>query len=477
MIPFRSINFGLCAGEEEASQFPNLLEKGFFDSQGIIQQLLDGPKFLVLGYKGSGKSLIGEKVYQIADEKHNWFCQIHRLGDFPFKAFGRILPDRQVENNNHVVAWEGVLLLSLLATLSENQLYINRLDSIEQTCLCELRKAGLLPSENLRQLVSEVTNRRFKVELPHILSAEESRRSDYIWCFNNLITMVKRMLSKLAQEERSFVIIDGLDELLTLNNSQSQILSGLLHASEQLNSYFLKQRKRIKVILLWRTDLFDEMEDSNKNKTRRDSAIVLDWYHDPKAPEDCMLVKLVNLRAKLADPSVDNLFSEHFNEYCGNETVVHYLLDRTRHTPRDFIQLLKEIQAASGEKTGKLDYATIQTGIRNYSKNYLFPEIKDELAKRVLSDSANVVWSALQQNREAEINTERLLEKCERELTATETLKILNAMFTAGAIGNKIEKRNSAARYIFSFRNRSDSYSTEHTTIIHKGLRSAFSIG
>ena len=158
------------------------------------------------------------------------------------------------------------------------------------------------------------------------------------------------------------------------------------------------------------------MVDPNKNKICQDSSILLDWYHDPRAPEECMLVKLANLRANLSDSSVSNIFSSYFPEYIGNEKAAHYLLDRTRHSPRDFIQLLKEIQKASVVGRGLIDYSTIQAGILN------------------------------------------------------------NALFTAGAIGNKIAKRNTAVRYIFSFRNRKDSYSTEHATIIHKGLHSAFSI-
>lgn len=477
MIPFHAINFGLSAGEDEASRYPTLLKKGFFDSQGIIAQLLDEPKFLVLGYKGSGKSLIGEKLFQMAQDRHDWFCRKYKLVDFPFKAFGKILPDRQVENNNNIVAWEGVLLLSLLKTIEENQRFEACLEPSDRAWLADLRKAGLLPSDNLRQLVYEVTKTRFKVGLTSVFSAESSRASDYTWCFSNLIEKAKNVLLNIQSSERVFIIIDGLDELLTLKSSQSVVLSGLLRAAALLNSDFYSKQRFVKVILLWRTDLFDEMDDPNKNKIRRDSSILLDWYHDPSAPEESMLVKLANLRAKIADSSVVNIFSEYFDEHIGKETVVHYLLDRTRHTPRDFIQLLKEIQNASRTNPGKIGYTTIQTGIRNYSNNYLFPEIKDELANRFPPDSVKVVWCALQRNREVEINTENLLEKCEGQLTETETVKILNAMFMAGAIGNKIERRNSEPRYIFSFRNRNDSYSTEHTTIIHKGPRSAFSIG
>lgn len=476
MIAFHQINFGFSDGEVEAARSPELLDKGFFDNQGIIDELITGPAFLVLGYKGSGKTLIGEKLFQKSQAKFNWFCNKFKLGDFPFKIFGKILPDNQAENNNNIIAWEGVLLLALLKSATDNERFTDCLDGAEKYCLEELKKAGLLPSDNLRQLVSEVTKTQFKIRLPSILSAESSRASDYRWCFNDLIGKVKRMVVKQPEDARTFIVVDGLDEHLALNSSQSSVLSGLLRAAASLNSYFQMQRRSIKIVLLWRKDLFDEMVDPNKNKIRQDSSILLDWYHDPRAPEECMLVKLANLRANLSDSSVSNIFSSYFPEYIGNEKAAHYLLDRTRHSPRDFIQLLKEIQKASVVGRGLIDYSTIQAGIRNYSHNYLSAEIEDELAGRFRPDSIRVVWNALQHNREAELNTAHLLEECGRTLDNKEMVAILNALFTAGAIGNKIAKRNTAVRYIFSFRNRKDSYSTEHATIIHKGLHSAFSI-
>ena len=476
MIPFHKINFGFSDGEVEATRSPELLDKGFFDHQGIIEELTKQPAFLVLGYKGSGKTLIGEKLFLKAQAEYNWFCQKFKLGDFPFRIFGKILPDNQAENNNNIIAWEGVLLLALLKTIADNQSFFSCLDGSERTCLDELKKAGLLPSDNLRKLVSEVTKTQFKIRLPSILSAEASRASDYTWCFNHLIDKVKGMVVKQPEDVRTFIVIDGLDEHLSLNSSQSSVLSGLLRATASLNAFFQQQRRFVKIVLLWRKDLFDEMIDPNKNKIRRDSSILLDWYQDPSKPEECMLVKLANLRAKLADSSVENIFSAYFHEYIKNEKTSHYLLDRTRHSPRDFIQLLKDIQTASAARGGHIDYETIQAGIRKYSHEYLMPEIKDELAGRFQPASIDVVWEALRRNREAELNTARLLEDCGRSLDDKETIAILNALFTAGAIGNKVSRRNSEVRYIFSFRNRSDSYSTEHATIIHKGLRSAFSI-
>ena len=37
---FKDINFGLVAGEDEASLYPNLIKDGFLDHDGIIDSLI-----------------------------------------------------------------------------------------------------------------------------------------------------------------------------------------------------------------------------------------------------------------------------------------------------------------------------------------------------------------------------------------------------------------------------------------------------
>ena len=62
MSAFKNIVFGMAAGESEASYCPNLIKNGFWDSCGYIDSLINGNKYLVLGYKGAGKSILGEKL-------------------------------------------------------------------------------------------------------------------------------------------------------------------------------------------------------------------------------------------------------------------------------------------------------------------------------------------------------------------------------------------------------------------------------
>jgi hypothetical protein len=59
-VPFNSIRFGKTSAEKESSEWPDLLTKGYFDPYGFIDAAKQHGPFLFLGYKGSGKSAIGE---------------------------------------------------------------------------------------------------------------------------------------------------------------------------------------------------------------------------------------------------------------------------------------------------------------------------------------------------------------------------------------------------------------------------------
>jgi hypothetical protein len=77
-MSFHEIVFGKASGEAEAAEVPDLVAHGYFDT-GMVQHLLSREKWLVLGRKGTGKSILGEKLKQLceADAKVNAARVIH----------------------------------------------------------------------------------------------------------------------------------------------------------------------------------------------------------------------------------------------------------------------------------------------------------------------------------------------------------------------------------------------------------------
>lgn len=64
MWDFRKIDFGNTDAQTESLTNPNLLIDGYYDMENRVKRLLTtSSSFLVLGYKGSGKTALSEHLY------------------------------------------------------------------------------------------------------------------------------------------------------------------------------------------------------------------------------------------------------------------------------------------------------------------------------------------------------------------------------------------------------------------------------
>lgn len=471
MIRFKDINFGLAAGEAEASMFPNLVKNGFFDNQGIINELIIGHKYLVLGHKGSGKSLIGEKLLFNSKEDSQFFCEKVMLADFPFVNFTKILPGKAEENNNYPKSWALVILLSILNQLIQTSKCGEILSNF--TLISSLKEMGLLASSDFRNIVTKVSQNKFKVGIS-ALSFESNSETSYQTNFEYLLNNLKHILTQVNPQTKHILVIDGLDDFLMLKEVQYQSLGGLVYEIGNLNNFFFSNELNYKIILLCRIDLFERFPIPNKNKQRQDAALEINWYHDTRNPQDSNLVKLANIRANLSYPKCDDVFKTFFPSEIKGKKTIQFLLENTRHTPRDFIQMLRAIQKFSNERALTVD--NILSGLGEYSVNYFLPEIKDEITGYINPDKFEIFLQCLGSFRDREISIHKLIEKCKPNLEHQNVIDILKALFECSAIGNKFHGLTAENMYCFRYRNRNCTYNSEETIVIHQGLLKALGI-
>ena len=62
------------------------------------------------------------------------------------------------------------------------------------------------------------------------------------------------------------MIIDGLDDVLRLEDFSLDIVTGLLRAISHINKSFSIAEVRVKVVLLMRTDIYELCRDPDLNK-------------------------------------------------------------------------------------------------------------------------------------------------------------------------------------------------------------------
>jgi len=334
------------------------------------------------------------------------------------------------------------------------------------------KNLGILPTEDLTQIIKKTTHRTFKAGLKDLLSVNRSSKNEEIpFDMKKLFSTLQELCYSLKMDSKHFIIIDGLDDVLTQREKQYTSLSALILAADRMNEKFKSKQVKAKIVVLCRTDLFDKLSGPNNNKIKRDSGITLDWFQDVKDLKSTNLIKLINLRAKISLNRDVDVFEEFLPDEVSYASTIRVLLDNTRHTPRDIIQLLNKIQKHT--RKDNPSKANILNAIRTYSTDYFVGEIKDELEGFLQMDERENTIQILGTNGKAHFNIselEKIKNKNER-FKSLELTKILTVLFNCGAIGN------TDNNYVtFKYRNRHASINFNDDFIVHNGLRKGLNL-
>ena len=395
MIPFRELILGKASAELESASNPILLLDGFFDPGKVIDEIKSGSVSFILGYKGSGKSAIGEHLRLASEQQCDSFVTHSFLSDFPYANFASIVTGIAEPESRYPTAWAWILLLYLINSFSRDAGSISHFEPDFVNSCNALRQIGLLPPTSMKKLVIASSKPKIKAKLPPLLQIEYDLNAvpGTDLQFLHLVSHLRDLATDFKSESKHILIIDGLDDILLESAIQYQTLAALVTEVSRLNLQFAKAGCPAKILVLCRTELYERLPAPNKNKIRQDLAFDLDWYHDPRQPRASKLVELANLRARLSDPSISDLFNEYFPEEVKWRGVLSLLFEHTRHTPRDFLQLLVYIQKYSS--TGRVNRTQILSALRDYSINYFFPEIRDELVGYIPTLQVETAFKAI----------------------------------------------------------------------------------
>lgn len=474
---FNEIQFGYASAEEESVEAPQLLLSGYFDYGDLIKEAITGAKFLFLGYKGAGKSAINEHLRLMSENDPELFVINTFLADFPFSDFKKIIVGDTEPEAKYPTAWSWLLLLRLFNSYSKDLGALSANDPEFISAMEALDKLGLVPLPTLQHVVLASSKNSFRVNLGTVIQNQyETTYEDKSLQLPFFIDRLKKIALSFRSTSRHLIIIDGLDDILSKRDIQYQSLAALLLEVAALNREFRRERLSSKIILLCRTDLFERLPNANKNKLRQDSAFNLDWYHNPRDSKTSNLVKLVNLRARLQDPTIKDIFEEYFPRVCEGRPVIDFLLELTRHTPRDFVQLLKHIQKFS--TLGNLTRDQMLAGVRSYSIEYFLPEIKDELVGYVPTNHIDRAFEVLGSIRQRDFTLEDVKRQAAQNKRAEgiDFENLVAALFECSAIGNVQNRPGGTTYYTFRHRNRQASLSFSDRLLLHRGLWKALNL-
>jgi hypothetical protein len=452
---FRDIRFGFSSAEKEGADAPELLLDGFFDATNVSDTALWGSPFLFLGYKGSGKTALAEHGRLLADRRADLFVTVTTLDRFSYGDFKSVAGGGGDHQVRYPTAWGWLLLMALVHSLDRDEGGRAEAPGEYRGVVEGLAKLGLMPQADLGLLVTTSSKQSFKAAIPKFLAYTTERTA------TGQDLQLYQLVAALRTAQREL---------------QFQSLAALMLQAAELNYLFRRHDRPFKFVVLCRTDIFDRLPGSNINKIRQDDSFSLNWYDAPGDPGATRLLRLARLRAEQSLGRSVDVFGEFFPRTIDKRDTRLLLLDHTRHTPRDLVQLLRKIQQHSGGER-VLTPRQVKSGIRVYSSEYFLPEMRNELAGYLEGDEIDRALTLLTSVQRPRM-TYADLEQAARELDiGTLNLReLVRALFDASCIGTVTHAPGRRPLHTFKYRNPTATVLPGQSLRIHPGALKGLNI-
>lgn len=470
-----SIIFGNSDGKKEAKLIPEF-DDFFYNYGSMYERLNTDGKYLVLGRKGTGKTLLAYylKRHLEKDSSEN-IIDIESAKNIHYQNLVRA----KVEGENpreYYDIWRWILLLSLSKTILKNQSITSDANYLKlHKFINEELSTGSL---SLEKIVDVSRKSIFEITIDFFKFSQEKAKEKIPVHFTELIDPLFEVIKELANsiEGKAYYILDEIDDQFRLRDKQKrQIVIGLIKAVDDINTNLLDYNPNVKIVLLLRTDIFFQLNDSDLEKINQDSSVLLDWStrDDYKSPAfEVILFKMKKSLGLDEDVTFKTIYDKYFyGTLSENTNPAQYLLDRTMIRPRDAITFMNIIK----DRKPNLEIIKIDdmVSVEMYYSGYFKREIKNELLAHFNEIYIEDIFQLLKMNNRASFSFIQIRETYDRlkdRLKIPDLKRALEDMYEFGIIGNYYETITGKPRIRFEYRDPGSIIDLDKVILLHKGL-------
>ncbi|RJW84390.1 hypothetical protein DWZ86_14775 [Clostridiales bacterium AF36-10] len=477
----------------------------FYNRSKKYEELRDNKnKFIVTGRKGTGKTLLA-KYYEYQEKGRNHiseyidkdkvlFCQLQAIGNREIPAMERgtfityaILQEiaQLICGNKDKIKFKigfiKYLYISRRIRKLEKMLNRDDLANFEKTSLKTLEQASINGKLKAKRSDCEAG--------ATITSSNEEifQQSPY---YRNM-ELLKDLVLKVLPYYTVTLIVDDLDEYderVSENSNFTKFLAKFIEVTYKLNLEIQQYSDDSKIILLFRSDLFEFLhnQSTNLNKYVVNSRVILNWLNDSNTdrPEqhslmDMVFNKMRKSSEELKEKTNLELYQQLFPKKIKGREPLKYLLNFSHGRPRDIVNLLNKIIVKYPNEssfTNEMFMAVEQ----EYSKDFC-NELRNEMSLYYSADYINSCFNILKLIRKSNFWKEEVIQvtkRCHNQLPGiTDVDEVLNTLFKYGVLGNmKIQKNNgnNDTKYYFGYReDGSDIINFNEKFTVHFALRKA----
>ena len=479
MGTFKDVFLGWSDSDTEAERNPKMFMKVFFDPDNNIEELLNGFRYIVSGRKGDGKSAYSARI-NLLEEERNICTAKKTINNFNNIIFEQLSTYSNLGGNPYISFWKCILMIEAVKLINEKQTFIA--DKNFNALVDSLKEVGFLETEDIARTVTKLVETNTCFNLKDIFSKGKKSSSEKILQGTEEIYLaIRRIIENLYfSDSKNYLLIDGLDDILSVENFNPKVITGLIRASDEINKYFRKKTLFVKVIIFIRTDVLAVCRDTNISKILRDSLIELSWkIDDISEASNSRLFQLIKKRfdnAWTEDVSFNNIWNEIFQPVIFGKSSLEYVLDNIIYRPRDILQFMVEAQKVYS--TGHVISETmLQSVLHNYSNNYFVNAMQDELTGFFPDSMVTILPTVLSKMGQQYFKIEDFEKECQsyKEFDDVDLTSLLRKMFDDGYIGQHRPKEIKDYT-VFKYRNPRESFVEEHECIIHRGLMRSLTI-
>lgn len=416
-ITIKDIYAGMPDAKDEVAT--NQSEK-FFESFVIppelpVENLLDGRKFLVAGYKGVGKTSILYYLQNIVQQRNPKACTsfVYFKRDFEeitrsnmdaiakkMTAFIDISGEIQPSKVEFLNLWRWVFYKKIVDDCEENSLNLFEPDDNWKKFVREVNKISFSSSEKNAISLSSLS---ISVQvsptsgISGAVSAELQKVSQSEYAYRKLIDIVDqcdRLFQKLIKKDIPYYIfVDEIEAYYgdpELFKRDLTLIRDLLFTIHRINGYGkLHIVAAIRNEIIYAMDRF--IQTRELNKIIDGYSVPIRWYYSNTTSLEHPIIRILMKRISVASPEKVQEFYDWFPEKINGKDTANYILDNGWNKPRDIVRLLIAAQNDSLHcNDTAFTQATFDTLRKEYSRNSL-TEIRQELQSLYTSEEIEMV--------------------------------------------------------------------------------------
>lgn len=372
-------------GEVAAEDDDAILD--YFVETDSVKQITDGNKFLILGRKGSGKTALFR--YFSEQQPKKIISLPLNLRGYPWSLHAKRADGDSASAEQYEASWR-FLIATEFAQLVASKMTATSKWTDEAKSLVEFFKVnygGINVSleDVLRPPSLTLSKASFE---PVILGCklgsialERQNTGGFSKEINALTDLILEAALYICNREglgKILIHFDELDQGMVEFDDQRQLMViGLILACRSINTESAKIGSPLKSIVYLRTDMWEKLIFSDKNKITQTNKWEIEW-------SESELLKLVNLRINKYIPKADWIKICDDQLMRGRQAKFSHITARTFKRPRDVISFLNisleliKARVSTGSLIKLLTNKDIVNSRRDYSA-WLKRELDDEI--------------------------------------------------------------------------------------------------